>query len=84
MNRTLKDPLSKVAIYGSVSVDGFIADENDLPRPKGWDPEAPFHFVHSAAGILAKARQPAGERSVKVSAGEAGRPALHLRFPVRC
>lgn len=47
MNRTLKDPLSKVAIYGSVSVDGFIADENDLPRPKGWDPEAPF--VHSAA-----------------------------------
>lgn len=80
----MKETLSKVVICGSASVDGFIADENDLPRSKGWDPKVPFHFVDSVSVAVAKAQEPAGERSVKVSAGEVGRPALHLRFPVRC
>jgi dihydrofolate reductase len=28
-----EDPVGKVVMYGSVSVDGFIADENDQPGP---------------------------------------------------
>lgn len=135
--------MGKVVIYGSVSVDGFIADENDQPgplfewlvsgdipldengevkvsqnsynytkpywdqigativgrhvfdmtdgwdgtppsgvehmvvvthrpRPEGWDPEAPFHFVDGVVAAVAKAQELAGERIVEVSAGEVG------------
>jgi hypothetical protein len=28
-----REPVGKVVMYGTVSVDGFIADENDLPGP---------------------------------------------------
>ena len=135
--------MGRVVMYGSVSVDGFIADENDQPgplfdwllsgdvpldesgamkvsqtsydytrpywdqigativgrhvfdltdgwdgqppggvdhvvvvthrpRPEGWDPEAPFHFVDGVEAAVAKAQELAGDRIVEVAAGEVG------------
>jgi dihydrofolate reductase len=135
--------VGKVVMYGSVSVDGFIADGNDQPgplfdwlsggdvpldesgalkvsqvsfdytraywdqigativgrhvfdmtdgwdgkppggvahvvvvthrpRPEGWDPEAPFHFVDGVEAAVAKAQELAGECIVEVSAGDVG------------
>lgn len=125
--------MGTVVMYASVSVDGFIADENDQPRPlfdwlssgdfpldetgvlnvsqtsydyvrpywdeigatiagrrvfdmtdgwdgkppsgidhvivvthrpkpEGWDPEAPFHFVDGVEAAVAKAQELAGDR----------------------
>jgi dihydrofolate reductase len=136
-------PMGKVVMYSSVSVDGFIADENDQPgslfdwlssgdvpldesgelkvsqtsydytrpywdqigativgrhvfdmtdgwdgkppggidhvvvvthrpKPEGWDPEAPFHFVDGVEAAVAKAQELAGDRMVEVAAGDVG------------
>ena len=135
--------MGQVVMYGSVSVDGFIADENDQPgplfdwllsgdvpldesgelkvsqasydyirqywdqigativarhvfdmtdgwggeppggvdhvvvvthrpKPEGWDPEAPFHFVGGVEAAVAKAQELAGDRMVEVATGEVG------------
>ncbi|MET9251947.1 dihydrofolate reductase family protein [Nonomuraea sp. NPDC003709] len=135
--------MGKVVMYGTVSVDGFIADENDQvgplfdwmssgdvplgetgeakvsqasydytrpywdqigvtivgrhvfdltdgwggkppggidhvvvvshrPMPKGWNPEAPFHFVDGVKAAMAKAQELAGARTVEVAAGDVG------------
>ncbi|MBP2472413.1 dihydrofolate reductase [Crossiella equi] len=135
--------MGKVVMYSTVSVDGFIADENDQPgalfewltggavplddggvlkvsqtsydhtrpywdgigativgrhvfdltdgwdgkppggmdhmvvvthrpRPEGWDPEAPFHFVDGIEAAVAKAQELAGDRLVEVAAGDVG------------
>ena len=135
--------MGKVVMYSSVSVDGFIADENDQPgplfdwlvtgdvpldesgalkvsqpsyeytraywdqvgvtiagrrvfdltdgwdgkppagidhvvvvshrpRPEGWDPGAPFHFVDGIKAAVAKAQELAGDRLVEVAAGDVG------------
>ena len=135
--------MGKVVMYGSVSVDGFIADGNDRPgplfdwltsgdvplddsgalkvsktsydytrpywdavgvtvvgrhvfdmtngwdgtppsgvdhmvvvthrpKPDGWPPEAPFHFVDGVEAAVAKAQELAGDRVVEVSAGDVG------------
>lgn len=42
------------------------------PRPEGWDPEAPFHFVHSIEAAVAQAQELAGDRIVEVAAGDVG------------
>ncbi|WP_309105079.1 dihydrofolate reductase family protein [Microbacterium sp.] len=42
------------------------------PKPEGWDPEAPFHFVGDIEAAVAKARELAGDRTVEVSAGDVG------------
>lgn len=138
-----ESPVGKVVMYSSVSVDGFVADENDQPgplfdwlvsgdvpldesgevkvsqtsydytrpywdqigvtiagrhvfdltdgwdgkppsgvdhvvvvthrpEPKGWDPEAPFHFVDGVEAAVAKAQELAGDRMVEVAAGDVG------------
>jgi dihydrofolate reductase len=41
-------------------------------RPKGWHPEAPFHFVDGVEAAVAKAQELAGERLVEVAAGDVG------------
>ena len=135
--------MGKVVMYASVSVDGFIADENDQPgplfdwltsgdvplddsgfvkvsrtsydyirpywdeigvtiagrhvfdmtdgwdgelpagvdhvavvsrrpRPEGWHPEAPFHFVDGIEAAVATAQELAGDRTVEVAAGDVG------------
>ena len=43
-----------------------------LPKPEGWDPEAPFHFVEGVEAALAKAKDLAGDRIVEVAAGDVG------------
>lgn len=48
------------------------------PRPDGWHPEAPYHFVDDVAAAVAKARELAGERTVVVAAGDVGGQALAL------
>ncbi|MFI0357193.1 dihydrofolate reductase family protein [Actinomadura sp. 9N407] len=139
--------MGKVVMYSTVSVDGFIADENDQvgplfdwmssgdvaldeaggvkvsqasydhtrtywdqigvtivgrhvfdmtdgwggtppggidhmvvvshrPRPEGWYPEAPFHFVDGVEAAMAKAQELAGDRTVEVAAGDVGGQAL--------
>jgi dihydrofolate reductase len=133
--------VGKVGVYSTVSVDGFIADENDQvgllfdwmssgdvpldetgevkvsqasyeytrphwdqigvtivgrhvfdmtdgwggkppagidhvvavthrPKPEGWHPEAPFHFVDGVEAAVAKAQELAGDRTVEVAAGD--------------
>jgi dihydrofolate reductase len=41
-------------------------------RPKGWYPEAPFHFVDGIEAAVAKAQELAGDRMVEVAAGDVG------------
>ncbi|KOU61328.1 dihydrofolate reductase [Streptomyces sp. MMG1533] len=48
------------------------------PRPDGWHPEAPFHFVDDVARAIAKAKELAGDRTVAVAAGEVGGQAFAL------
>jgi dihydrofolate reductase len=42
------------------------------PAPQGWDPDAPFHFVHDVEAAVAKAQELAGDRIVEVAAGNVG------------
>jgi dihydrofolate reductase len=42
------------------------------PPPEGWDPAAPFHFVHGVEAAVAMARELAGDRIVEVAAGDVG------------
>ncbi|NBE94501.1 dihydrofolate reductase [Nonomuraea sp. KC401] len=42
------------------------------PRPEGWHPGAPFHFVDGVEAAMARARELAGERTVEVAAGAVG------------
>jgi dihydrofolate reductase len=42
------------------------------PKPEGWDPDAPFHFVDDVEAAVAKGKELAGDRTVEVAAGEVG------------
>ena len=42
------------------------------PAPEGWDPNAPFHFVHGLEAAVTKAKELAGDRTVEVAAGDVG------------
>jgi dihydrofolate reductase len=42
------------------------------PKPEGWHPEAPYHFVDDVAAAIDKAQKLAGDRIVSVNAGEVG------------
>lgn len=42
------------------------------PKPEGWDPDTPFHFVNGVEAAVAKAQELAGERIVEVSVGDVG------------
>jgi dihydrofolate reductase len=42
------------------------------PKPKGWHPEASYHFVDDVTAAVAKAQDLAGDRTVAVNAGEVG------------
>ena len=49
------------------------------PRPDGWYPEAPYHFVDGVAAAVEKARELAGDApTVGVAAGDVGGQALAL------
>jgi dihydrofolate reductase len=42
------------------------------PRPEGWDPGSPFHFVDGVEVAMATAQELAGDRIVEVAAGNVG------------
>jgi dihydrofolate reductase len=42
------------------------------PRPEGWHPDAPFHFVDGIEAAAAKAQELAGGRVIEVTAGDIG------------
>ena len=46
------------------------------PKPDGWHPEAPYHFVSDVGDAVDKAKQLAGDRTVAVAAGDVGGQAL--------
>ena len=46
------------------------------PRPEGWHPEAPYHFVDDIEDAVAKAKELAGDGTVAVAAGDVGGQAL--------
>lgn len=49
------------------------------PRPEGWHPDAPFHFVDGVEEAMAKAKELTEEdREVGVAAGDAGGQAFAL------
>ncbi|UUU32461.1 dihydrofolate reductase family protein [Streptomyces sp. CA-210063] len=48
------------------------------PRPEGWHPDAPFHFVDGVPEAIAKAQELAGDRNVGVAAGDVGGQAFAL------
>jgi dihydrofolate reductase len=48
------------------------------PRPVGWHPEAPWHFVTSVKEAMALAQELAGEGEIGVGAGDVGGQALSL------
>ncbi|MEU9523508.1 dihydrofolate reductase family protein [Streptomyces sp. NPDC048224] len=48
------------------------------PKPPGWHPEAPFHFVDDVAGAVRRAGELAGERNVAIAAGDVGGQAFAL------
>ncbi|MFI2634214.1 dihydrofolate reductase family protein [Streptomyces collinus] len=49
------------------------------PRPAGWHPDAPFHFVDGVAQALDRARELTGEdRDIGVAAGDVGGQAFAL------
>ncbi len=58
---------------------GHVVVVSHRPRPDGWHPEAPFHFVDGVAEAIAKAQELAdGAPSVGVAAGDVGGQALAL------
>ncbi|MGW0712266.1 dihydrofolate reductase family protein [Streptomyces sp. NPDC002643] len=48
------------------------------PKPEGWHPEAPYHFVDDVTRAIAKAKELAGDRTVGVAAGDMGGQAFAL------
>jgi dihydrofolate reductase len=46
------------------------------PKPDGWHPEAPYHFVADVRTAVKKAQELAGNRTVAVAAGDVGGQAL--------
>lgn len=50
------------------------------PKPEGWHPEAPYHFVTSVEEGIARAKELAGDGDIGVTAGDVGGQALSLGF----
>ncbi|MGR6915619.1 dihydrofolate reductase family protein [[Actinomadura] parvosata] len=63
---------------GRPSVGDHVVVVSHRPRPEGWHPEAPYHFVDDVAQAVELAGKLAGGRDVAVAAGEVGGQALAL------
>ncbi|ETK37702.1 dihydrofolate reductase family protein [Microbispora sp. ATCC PTA-5024] len=63
--------MGKVVMYSSVSVDGFVADENDQPGPL-FDWLSSGDVVDGVEAAVATAQELAGDRMVEVAAGDVG------------
>jgi dihydrofolate reductase len=63
---------------GSPPAGEHVVVVSHRPKPDGWHPEAPFHFVDDVARAITKAKELAGERTVAVAAGDVGGQAFAL------
>ena len=63
---------------GSPPAGEHIVVVSHRPKPDGWHPEAPYHFVDDVARAIAKAKDLAGQRTVAVAAGDIGGQAFAL------
>jgi len=63
---------------GSPPAGEHIVVVSHRPKPDGWHPEAPYHFVDDVAQAIAKAKDLAGQRTVAVAAGDIGGQAFAL------
>lgn len=81
LKSTSRGPVGKVVIYSLVSVDGFIAaDQDQLGSLFGgycvvmchwwWRPAAPLHFIDETEAALKSAQQLAGDQIVEVATGD--------------
>ena len=48
------------------------------PKPPGWHPDAPYHFIDDVTKAVRLAQELAGDRSVQIAAGDVGGQALAL------
>ncbi|NYJ03645.1 dihydrofolate reductase [Nocardioides thalensis] len=66
--------------WGGVPPSGeHVVVVSHRPRPEGWHPEAPYHFVDGVAAAIERAKELAGpDRNVGVAAGDLGGQALEL------
>jgi dihydrofolate reductase len=70
MGRTLFDLVN--GWEGQPPTGDHVVVVSHRPKPEGWHPEASYHFVDDVTAAIDKAQELAGERTVAVSAGEAG------------
>ncbi|HYJ68087.1 MAG TPA: dihydrofolate reductase family protein [Nocardioidaceae bacterium] len=63
---------------GTPPVGDHLVVVSHRPKPDGWHPEAPFHFVDDVTRAVAMAKEHAGDRTVAVAAGDIGGQALAL------
>ncbi|MDX2827159.1 dihydrofolate reductase family protein [Streptomyces ipomoeae] len=63
---------------GSPPAGEHVVVVSHRPKPDGWHPEAPYHFVDDVAQAVAKAKELAGDRTVAVAAGDVGGQAFAL------
>lgn len=61
---------------GKPPVGEHVVVVSHRPKPEGWHPDAPYHFVGDVEQAVAEARRLAEGRSVSVAAGETGGQAL--------
>ena len=61
---------------GQPPVGQHVVVVSHRPKPDGWHPEAPYHFVGDVGHAVKKAEDLAGERVVAVAAGDVGGQAL--------
>lgn len=63
---------------GRPAVGEHVVVVSHRPKPDGWHPQAPYHFVDDVAGAVALARELAGDRDVALAAGDVGGQAFAL------
>ncbi len=61
---------------GQPPVGQHVVVVSHRPKPDGWHPEAPYHFVGDVGHAVKQAEDLAGERVVAVAAGDVGGQAL--------
>jgi dihydrofolate reductase len=63
---------------GSPPTGEHVVVVSHRPKPDGWHPEAPYHFVDDVARAIATAEELAGDGVVAVAAGDVGGQAFAL------
>jgi dihydrofolate reductase len=70
MGRTLFDLVN--GWEGQPPAGEHVVVVSHRPKPKGWHPEASYHFIDDVSAAITKAQDLAGERTIAVNAGDVG------------